>query len=240
MGMPITVEIVGVGDTRLHDEVFACFEAVDRRFSTYKPDSEITAINEGRLDMQAASPEMAEILAFSEMTRRQTDGYFDVRTPSGGLDPSGIVKGWAILRTARLLLSRGAADFYVEAGGDIQSAGLNAQGEPWSVGIRNPFRPEEIVRIVYPRNRGVATSGSYVRGKHIYDPHAPGHEIEDIVGLTVVGPDILEADRFATAAFAMGAEGIYFIEELPGFEGYSIDRSGIATMTTGFEALTSP
>lgn len=44
-----------------------------------------------------------------------------------------------------------------------------------------------------------------------------------------------EADRYATAAFAMGRAGIHFIEDMPGFEGYLIDSDGIATMTSGFE-----
>jgi thiamine biosynthesis lipoprotein len=46
---------------------------------------------------------------------------------------------------------------------------------------------------------------------------------------------VYEADRFATAAFAMGKRGIYFIEQLPGFEGYMIDASARATFTSGFE-----
>ena len=58
------------------------------------------------------------------------------------------------------------------------------------------------------------------------------------MSLTVIGPDIYEADRFATAAFAMGMEGIEFIERLSGFEGYIITNEGIATMTSGFEQFT--
>ncbi len=55
------------------------------------------------------------------------------------------------------------------------------------------------------------------------------------MSLTVIGPNIYDADRFATAAFAMGRDGIYFIENLEGFEGYMIDKNGMATFTTGFE-----
>ena len=128
----------------------------------------------------------------------------------------------------------------VNAGGDSASSGVNAKGEAWSVGIRNPFKREEIVKVLYPHGRGVATSGSYIRGAHIYNPHAPEEELRDITSLTVVGPDVLEADRYATAAFAMGRNGIAFIERQPGLEGYAIDANGIATMTSGFAALTTP
>ena len=145
------------------------------------------------------------------------------------------MKGWAIWRAAKLIETRGFKNFYVDAGGDVQVSGKNAQGEPWSIGIRNPFNRDEIVKVLQPDGRGVATSGTYIRGKHIYDPRS-GEPVEtDILSLTVVGPDIYEADRFATAAFAMGKEGIKFIENLEGFEGYLIDKDGLATMTSGFE-----
>jgi thiamine biosynthesis lipoprotein len=82
---------------------------------------------------------------------------------------------------------------------------------------------------------GIATSGTYIRGRHIYDPFAAeGQSIDEIVSLTVLGPNVYEADRFATAAFAMGPAGIHFIERESGLEGYMIGKNGIATMTSGF------
>jgi thiamine biosynthesis lipoprotein len=87
---------------------------------------------------------------------------------------------------------------------------------------------------------GVATSGTYIRGLHIYNPRAGNQPVSDIVSLTVIGPNIHDADRFATAAFAMGADGIRFIEQLPGYEGYIIDKNQLGTMTSGFEKYTQP
>ncbi|TIW09462.1 MAG: FAD:protein FMN transferase, partial [Mesorhizobium sp.] len=119
----------------------------------------------------------------------------------------------------------------------IQSCGRNASGRDWSVGIRNPFHTDEIVKVVFPHGHGVATSGTYARGQHIYNPHAVHEPISDIVSLTVIGSDVLEADRFATAAFAMGRDGILFIEQTPGLEGYLIDSNRRATPTSGFGAF---
>jgi thiamine biosynthesis lipoprotein len=84
-----------------------------------------------------------------------------------------------------------------------------------------------------PRGHGVATSGNYLRGDHIYDPHTGRYGSDDIVSLTVIGADVMEADRYATASFAMGRDGIHFIEKVPGLEGYEIDKSGVARMTSG-------
>lgn len=235
MGMPITVDIVSATARCQIDAVFAYFAAVDRRFSMFKPDSEITALNQGRLAAGAVSDEMREVLLLAERTRRETDGYFQLRRPGGGLDPSGIVKGWAIRNAARMIEAAGGRHFLVDAGGDIQSRGMSANGEDWRIGIRNPFNERESIKVVRPRGRGVATSGSYARGQHIYDPHRPDRPITDIVSLTVIGADVLEADRFATAAFAMGRDGIGFIEDQPGLEGYLIEADGIATQTSRFK-----
>lgn len=240
MGMPITVDIGGASTGELVDTVFGYFEHIDRRFSTYRADSEIAAINRGDVPVADWSGELMEVLALARQTRDETDGYFDIRKPDGSLDPSGIVKGWAIRNAAGIVQRAGISDFFIEAGGDIQSCGKDARGQDWSVGIRNPFNADEIVKVVYPRRRGVATSGTYVRGQHIYNPHGIGSPIQDIVSLTVIGADVLDADRFATAAFAMGRDGILFIEQTHGLEGYLIDVNGRATPTTGFGALCQP
>ncbi len=234
MGMPISVEIAGDAPNDCFEQVFAHFMSVDERFSTYKEGSEISRINRGELPEGSWSSDMRDIFALAEQTRQETGGYFDLRRPDGMLDPSGVVKGWAIRNAAYLLEGLGAHDFYVDAGGDIASQGHTAEGAPWSVGIRNPFSKDKIVKVIYPKGRGVATSGTYIRGQHIYNPHDPGRPITDIVSLTVVGPDVCEADRFATAGFAMGMKGVAFIEAYPGLEGYGIDRDGIAAMTSGF------
>jgi thiamine biosynthesis lipoprotein len=236
MGMPISVE---VSDNHVIEKdfepVYAYFAAVDERFSTYKPDSEITKINSGEINAENFSDQMKEIFALAEKTKKQSNGFFDIKH-NGIIDPSGIVKGWAIYNAAKLLDKNGFRNFYVEAGGDIQVRGLNHQSQPWGVGIRNPFNESEIVKSVeLGNNQGMATSGNYIRGDHIYNPKDRGQVVEDIVSITVIADNIYEADRFATAAFAMGAEGINFIENLPEFEGYSIDRNGIATFTSGFE-----
>jgi thiamine biosynthesis lipoprotein len=236
MGMPIEVEVVAPNPELAIEDTFSYLVGVDERFSTYKESSEISRINRGELDLASASPEMKQVFALADLTKEETDGYFDIRKPDGTLDPSGIVKGWAIKNAAARIRAAGYQSYFVNAGGDIALSGKNARGEDWSVGIRNPFNQSETVKVVYPRGKGVATSGSYIRGAHIYNPHAPEESLSEVLSITVIGPDVLEADRFATAAFAMGKRGTEFIEKLPGFEAYAIDAGGIATMTSGFGA----
>jgi thiamine biosynthesis lipoprotein len=241
MGMPITVEIANgetVAQKAAIEKVFDYFTHVDEKFSTYKDTSEITAINKNKIADVHRSEEMRLVFTLAEETKKATGGYFDIQKPDGSYDPSGLVKGWAIWNAAQLLKKEGFHDFYVEAGGDIQPYGTNAERWPWAIGIKNPWNEHENVKIVYAKkNEGVATSGTYIRGEHIYDPHTGG-AANTITSLTVIGPNIYEADRFATAAFAMGKDAIRFIEALPRFEGYMIDNNKIATMTSGFEKYT--
>ncbi len=234
MGMPITVEILDAGaNTNVFSDIWSHFSSVDRKYSTYKKDSEISKINNG-LQTTKWSPEMKTILRLCEQTKQETGGYFNI-IHNNKRDPSGLVKGWAINNAAKLLLARGFQNFYIEAGGDIQVHGLNAEKKLWRVGIRNPFKRTEVVKIVAVTTSGVATSGTYIRGQHIYNPHKPDGLVKEVASLTVVGPNIYEADRFATAAFAMGKAGIEFIESLASCEAYMIDDKKQAVFTSGFE-----
>jgi thiamine biosynthesis lipoprotein len=234
MGMPITVEVRTPDASQADlDRVFAYFAYVDDTFSTYKPDSEISRLNRGELTEVQCSEDVRTVLALSEQTRCETDGYFDIRR-DGGLDPSGLVKGWAIQNAAALLRDASFRDFYVDAGGDVQVSGTK-DGRHWRVGIRNPFNRHQNVKVLALTDCGVATSGTAIRGQHIVNPHDPDTPLLDVVSLTVVGPTVYDADRFATAAFAMGERGIQFIERLPGFEGYMISATARATYTSGFE-----
>lgn len=237
MGMPVTVEIVECPSGQVIKDVFAYLADVERRFSPFRQDSEATALNQGGLAWEDASADMREVLAIAECMKHRTRGYFDIRRPDGQIDVSGVVKGWAIGNAALLLGAAGVKDYLVDAGGDIQCRGEAPDGTGWKIGIRNPFNEHEIVKVIYGRECGVATSGTYARGQHIRNPHRPGCPIIDIVSLTVIGGDVLLADLCATAGFAMGREGIHFIEEVPQLEGYMIDRDGVATQTTGFRAF---
>jgi len=235
MGMPITVVIP---DGQCDDpdaattELFDYFRTVDERFSPYKPDSEVSRIDRGELDPGAASADMQEIIRLSEDTKRITDGYFDVWF-DGHFNPSGLVKGWSILRASHLLDARGLDSYCVDAGGDMEVRGHETGSDPWRIGLRNPFDPNTIIRVMALENRGVATSGTYIRGDHIYDPRS-GTRANAIASMTIVAPNVYEADRLATAAFAMGTGGIEFIASIPTCEGYMVDLAGMATFTPGF------
>lgn len=235
MGMPITLEVL---DERVIEsdiaDIFDYFISIDNRFSTYKKDSEISQINRGEKLKKDYSSEMKLVLLLCEQTKQETKGYFDIHRPDGTIDPSGLVKGWAIQNSAKLLKKKGFSHFSVNAGGDAEVSGTK-NGQRWTVGIRNPFHQKEIVKVLQLSNSGIATSGSYIRGQHVYNPFSTEKALTEIVSMTVIGPNVYDADRFATACFAMQRKGLAFIASLSDFSGYMIDKDGIATYTKEFE-----
>jgi thiamine biosynthesis lipoprotein len=240
MGMPVTVEIVGDGvDPRHFARLFAHFDHFDRVFSPFRPASETSRVNHGLLRIEDASEDMRTIVSLSEKTRTESGGYFDVYR-DGVFDPGVIVKGWAVYQASEMLRAAGVCDFFIAAGGDIQLSGRNQAGDSWVVGIRNPFHDGEIVKILRLSDAGIATAGPHEWARHAHDPLQQGGRVfDEIASLTVIGPNAYEADRFATAAFAMGRDGIAFIERDPILEGYMIDRNGVATFTRGFSGYTT-
>lgn len=241
MGMPITVEIADTQNVpEILERVFAYFVQVDTIFSTYKPESEVSRINRGELLLTDASKDVQYIYSAAEETCKETNGYFNHHTPEGIIDPSGIVKGWAVQQAAELLHALNYPNFCIDAGGDIQTSGTNATGTPWSVGIRHPFETDKIVKVIYPYEKGVATSGTYLRGEHIYDPSTGAPVITPFISMTLIGPNVYDADRFATAAFAMGESALQFIEGLSDYEGYAITHDKRALVTSGFSHYTTP
>lgn len=204
MGMPIVVE---VRDGDVPEDVFDWFRWVDETFSTYKPDSEVSRIARGELAVEDAHPDVAAVLARCEELRVETNGYFDARA-GGELDPSGLVKGWAVDRAVELIE---ADEYCVSAGGDIRVRGA------WKVGIQHPLEPQAIAAVVEARNLAVATSGEYERGAHVIDPHT-GQAPDGVLSVTITGPDLATADAYATAAFAMGARvAPHWVARLQGY-----------------------
>jgi len=102
MGMPITLEIIDKeASANLFQKIFSYFRAVDKQFSPYKKESEVSRMNNGTITASAMSTAMKEVLELAEQTQQETNGFFDVYH-KGRFDPSGIVKGWAINNAASM------------------------------------------------------------------------------------------------------------------------------------------
>lgn len=172
MGTAFTIDIRDPGDWRpAIGEVVTWLHHVDAVFSTYRPDGDICRIQRGELRVADADPEVGRVLDLCARAQAATGGAFTAM-PLGKLDPTGLVKGWAIERASVLLTEHGLANHGINGGGDLQLAGEASPGQPWLVGISDPHDRSRIVSTV--SGRDLATSGVAERGQHILDRSPAG------------------------------------------------------------------
>jgi thiamine biosynthesis lipoprotein len=230
MGMPISLDLADDLPLdeleRLADLCFDWLREVDARFSTYKLDSEISRLARGELRAEECSPDVTLVLERCADMWRSTDGYFDAYA-TGSLDPSGLVKGWAVQVASERLTAAGSASHCLNAGGDIMLRGGPRPGEPWRVGIRHPFQPMSVAWVLAITDGAVATSGTYERGPHVINPRT-GQPARELCSVTLVGPDLVIADAYATAALAMGEPGIDWLAAVVGYESAVVTEDGRA------------
>ncbi len=229
MGFPVSLRVDDehVGDESA-DAVFAWLREVDERFSPFKADSEVCRLDRGELSAAAVSADLREVLDLCEEYRIATGGAFDVRLPGRGLDPCAVVKGWSVQRAAELLKAAGATRFVLNAGGDVV-----ASGGPWRVGVRHPEQADKVCTVAEVTDGAVATSARYERGDHIIDGRT-GRPATGLLSLTVVASSLTLADTVATAAFAMGAEGVAWAAAREGCEVFAVDAERRVLRTEGF------
>ncbi|MFI7404352.1 FAD:protein FMN transferase [Streptomyces sp. NPDC049541] len=221
-------------------EAIAGLHRVNEVFSTYREDSQVSRLTRGELTVEQCAPEVAEVLALGAEAERRSDGWFSLRY-EGRLDPTGIVKGWAAERAARLLAAiPGVSGVSMNGGGDVQLLGLPEPHRPWRVGVADPLRPGGLAAVVSAAGAdelAVATSGTAERGAHIVDPRTGRSAVTDLVAVTVVAPKLTWADCWATAAFAMGSnQGLRWLESLPDVEALLITAGDEVRCTGGLAA----
>jgi thiamine biosynthesis lipoprotein len=204
----------------------------DDTFSLWQPQSPMSRLRRGELSLGEAPPEVAEVLALCRSARQGSAGWFDPWAAPGGVDPTGLVKGWAAEQAMVALQGQGQGDAMVNAAGDIVCVGTGPGGRAWRVGIEDPLDPSRLLTVVegWP---AVATSGLYQRGEHIFCPHCgSGH---GALSATVIGPELWLADALATAVVAAGPEaGLEVVEAVAGYEVLLTGADGARRASSGF------
>ncbi len=140
------------------------------------------------------------------------------------IDLSAIAKGHGVDRVARLLESKGIDNYLVEVGGELRTAGVNPQGNPWRIGIERPTAGQVVQKPIQVSGKAVATSGDYrnyyerdgKRYAHTIDPRS-GRPVEHkLASVTVIADNCAEADGLATALNVMGADAALKLAEEEG------------------------
>jgi len=204
-------------------------------FSTWKPNSPMSLIRRHEMTIDEAPPEVARVLELCGLARDLSGGWFDPWLMPGGVDPTGLVKGWAADEALSVLGAAGVRAALVSAGGDLATFGGPEPGAPWRVGVRDPWANDKVACVVASPG-AVATSGCYERGNHVVDPRT-GHPGTRCQSATVTGPELWLADALATGLLVVGEEGLAQIEAIPGYEGYVISETGSTASTRFFPAV---
>ncbi len=232
MGMPIQITYEGPEDGLLETQITQCFNALDGQFSTYKKNSDVALFN-NKLPEPNQDTSFNDVFAACEHWKLQTHGAFDAFY-AGVYDPSGYVKGLAIQQASELLQAAGIQRYSVNASGDVLVA--SDTNEPWTIALQNPKNKRTTIGTIQAKNLAIASSGTYERGAHITNPKTQ-KAVRSLLGITVIGKEIITADVLATAAFANEIQWNEIIKLFKGYEALVIFKDGTVQMTDGFKSL---
>jgi thiamine biosynthesis lipoprotein len=241
MGMPVSLALRGRHADTVAGEiawlaVVADLREVDRIFSTYREDSIISRLDRGELTEADCPAEVAEVLALGRQAERESGGAFSILLPSSDgrrrLDPSGVVKGWAVQRASCILRRLDDTDFCLSAGGDMVCHTADPERPDWKIGIENPRNAQSLIAVVPVRSGAVATSGTAHRGSHLVDPRT-GARPTGVGSVTVIADSLTWADIDATAAYVLGHKSIAWLQSRPIRSALVVWADGATTRVAG-------
>jgi thiamine biosynthesis lipoprotein len=245
MTLPVSVHVRGplAGSDAVAagvDDLYGALRADEEMFSTWKPDSPVSRIRDGRDSLRDAHPRIRQVAALCELAGQRTGGAFSgwLPGPDGRLlfQPTGLVKGWAVEQAFATLVRRlgelGRHDALVNAGGDIAVHSTRSDTPDWTIAIEDPRDRTRVLRTLALRTGAVATSGTAARGHHITDP-STGRAADGLLSATIIGPELTWADVYATAAFVKGPRALAWIATLGDHAGCLVSEAGVSMVRGG-------
>jgi len=243
----------GVRPVLLSDEMFRLLVRAQEFAELSQGAFDITYAAAGHLyDYRAGVRPDAETLAAARAAIGWRHVELDARSrtvrflrPGMRIDLGGFAKGHAVDNAIGLLRQLGIRHAYVAAGGDSRVLG-DRHGRPWTVAIRDPRRPGDVVAVLPLEDTAISTSGDYeryfdepgpagevTRHHHLIDP-ATGLSPRGVTSVTILAPDGLTAEALSKTVFVLGpARGLELLETIPGVDAVIIDSHGRLHATPG-------
>ena len=157
-----------------------------------------------------AGPRLYRQLELASSTAEPTVRFHDPRV---AIDLGGIAKGYGVDRAVEALRSFGIYNGLVNVGGDLYALGRSEDGDAWTVGIRDPEKPDQLIESIEASDCAVATSGDYLqyfqyggrRYHHMLDPLTGEPRISEMRSLTIKAETCMTADAAGTTLFGLPA-----------------------------------
>jgi len=189
---------------------------------------------EGKIPEKTSLQENLKKVAYRriKVDRAKSSVYLESRGME--LDLGAIAKGYAVDRACAVLRKEGLQNFLVNAGGDLKVSGAKGNGAPWTIGIRHPRLPSDLIAKLRPAQTAVATSGDYEkffslggeRYHHILTP-STGFPARECQSVTIMAPSAMDADALATSVFVLGPKkGFALLEKFPDTHTIIVDQRG--------------
>ena len=215
----------------LDTQIKAELNRIDYVFSTYKPTSEISLINQD--PNRVWSDEFRNLFNLSNEISNLSEGAFSPND-ANGFDFSAIGKGYAIDKIAELMEKNGVNNYFIEIGGEIRAKGLKFSDE-WIFGIEKPTNSKKSPYIAFnvpSKGISIATSGEYREPNHIW-----GKGPRDLISVTVASSDAASADAWATALYVLGKEKGLDVAEKNNLEVFFITNNGDSIQSTNWSMI---
>jgi thiamine biosynthesis lipoprotein len=164
------------------------------------------------------------------------------------VDLSAIAKGYGVDEVGRLLDRRGCTDWLVDIGGEVAARGESPSRREWRIGVEVPDGTRMVQRVVMLTDVAVATSGDYrnyvehdgVRVAHSIDPRTGRPAAHALASVSVVLPDAMHADGWATALHVLGPEDGFALARARGIAALFVVRGAGADGAPAFEERYTP
>lgn len=166
------------------------------------------------------------------------------------IDFGGIAKGYIADRCSDILKENGVEHAIINLGGNVYALGTKPvkgrEERHWNFGIQDPFLNRgDYLGVVKLKDQSLVTSGIYERyfeedGQiyhHIFDPKT-GYPIDnELLSVTIITDNSLDADALSTAVFAAGiAKGMTILENYNNAEGIFVTKDNEIFLSSGVKA----
>ena len=153
------------------------------------------------------------------------------------LDLGGVAKGYVADKLSEYFKEANAQDIIIDLGGNVILLG------EFTVGIRNPFSPNDVFATITLKDKSAVTSGSYQRyfeykGEryhHIIDPRTGSPSDSNVASVTVISPSSMQADALSTAIFILGEDALSLCGEYPETDAMIITNDKKVVTTENFK-----